>query len=323
MTRACRLQWKSKRVGLLAPRREDAAGAAALLLALLPPREAREAREAQETTTRTDFFEGLPPDELLPKELELREALLGFVQSWEESHGGQPPVLAAAGQDRTIQRCKAALLPPTVALQAWIEHRIGGEVQTRPHANGQLMICLRRRGRRGAGGGVGGGADEAPSRENEGERVPAAERREAFFAELPTDSFTPEEEALRQALLAFLGRWEDADPPTLSNAGGDRAVHDARTAFLPKGCGASLKEWIDRRIGGEIETSVPEGSGMQVVFGLRGQLDRVAAARVARKRRADGERVHPGGGAGGKGGKASGGIIGMDPAMGPPWKKGR
>jgi len=99
------------------------------------------------------------------------------------------------------------------------------------------------------------------------------DKKEQFFASLPEDSFTPEEEDLRDTLLAFLGMWTSNDPPSLSDAGGDPEIRRARPAVLPKGCQVSLKDWIERRIGGEIELAMDHRSSGQWLFGLRGSLD--------------------------------------------------
>merc|ERR1740138_1036345 len=95
--------------------------------------------------------------------------------------------------------------------------------------------------------------------------------REDFFDSLPTDSFTEDEEALRDALLTFLETWQEGEPPTLSNAGSDAAVRSNRVKVLPKGTPVSLKDWIDRRMGGEIEMQPDPGGQMR--FGIRGELN--------------------------------------------------
>jgi len=303
----------------------------------LEAREAREPREPREApataeAVRAEFFEGLPADELLPTELELRQALLDFLEAWGRTHGA-PPVLADAGKDRSLQQCKAALLPREVALKDWIERRIGGEVQTRLNARGQVQVSLRgpRRGRRPPEEPA-GAQEEEPTEEERPEKEPAraavAERREAFFEGLPTDGFLPAEERLREAILDFIEAWPGPEPPTLSSAGGDPRIRDARAAILPKGSGVSLREWIDRRIGGEVETQ-PDSTSTQVAIGLRGQLDPAAAARAMRKRKLDaGNGTEHAGVAGGKGAKGRGikarhtaAPIGMDPAHGPTAKK--
>merc|ERR1719379_3158649 len=104
------------------------------------------------------------------------------------------------------------------------------------------------------------------------------DKKEQFFASLPDDSFTPEEEDLRDTLLAFLGQWSGPEPPSLSDAGGDQEIRRARPLVLPKGCQVSLKDWIERRIGGEIELAMDNRSG-QWLFGLRGSLEVPPAAR--------------------------------------------
>merc|ERR1712113_387272 len=102
---------------------------------------------------------------------------------------------------------------------------------------------------------------------------------------LPEGDFTPEEDQLRDALLVFIEGWTGVDPPTLSNAGSVPEVQEARAALLPKGCGVSLREWIDHRIGGEVETMPCGTMNAQIAIGLRGQLDKDAVAEYGTKRK--------------------------------------
>merc|ERR1719178_249128 len=112
-----------------------------------------------------------------------------------------------------------------------------------------------------------------------------SDKKEQFFASLPEDSFLPEEEDLRDTLLAFLGKWTGSEPPSLSDAGSDAEIRRTRPGVLPKGCQVSLKDWIERRIGGEIELAVdPRGSG-QWLFGLRGALELPQPHGGAKRRR--------------------------------------
>merc|ERR1719357_2454038 len=110
-------------------------------------------------------------------------------------------------------------------------------------------------------GSVDGASADAPSR---------PEGREAFFAGLPKDDFTPDEERLREALLDFLYKWKErgvgkGEPPSLSHAGGDADVRASRAAVLPPGTPVSLKDWIEHRMGGEIEMTRSE-SNKEVLF---------------------------------------------------------
>jgi len=74
---------------------------------------------------------------------------------------------------------------------------------------------------------------------------------ETFFRNLPADDFTPEEEALRSAIIEYLSvRMEEA-PPTLAAARMVTSIRQAEEALLPRGI--AIEEWIEHRIGGEVE----------------------------------------------------------------------
>lgn len=206
------------------------------------------------------FFANLPTDELLPTEVALRQAMLDWLKRWPATRPANrapnsAPHLADTGHDAEIRRCKADLLPPKVRLVDWIERRIGGEVDLRPLPNGQHEVHLRGEAR-------GNGAQSGTT---------PAEAKEGFFAALPQDEFSSEEEALRAALLGFLDGWSGPNQPTLTDAGSEEQISRCRKALLPKGTPVSLKEWIDRRIGGEIETRA--SSKGQHIIGRRGTLD--------------------------------------------------
>lgn len=212
------------------------------------------------------FFNSLPADELLPLELALREALIKWVTNWPENRPatrapGSPPRLSDSGMDQDIKRRKSDFLPPKVKLIEWIETRIGGEIELRQVGkDGQHEVFLR-------------GA--APPQEK---RTAAAtqEEKEAFFAALPEDEFSAEEESLRAVFLDFLERWTGEGPPSIQDAASEEEFIKARRALLPKTCPVSLKEWIDKRIGGELETMTTQGG--QWIFGIRGTLPEDAAA---------------------------------------------
>lgn len=256
---------------------------------------------------RLDFFDNFPENELLPQELTLRQALMDFMQGWSVRPGALAATLSDAGQDKAVQQCRMALLPKEVALKEWIERRIGGEILTRRDPNGQVQISVRgvRRGaahpgtgRRAALPAVQGiGAEVAEGAETDKDRAEAAkrlalEKREAaerFFDSLPADGFTAEEETLRLAILNFLEQWKGPGCATLSSAGGDVQVRSARAVFLPRGGGISLREWIDRRIGGEVETHVIDAATNTIAIGLPGLLDVAALTQVqtSKKRKTD------------------------------------
>jgi len=124
------------------------------------------------------------------------------------------------------------------------------------------------------GGGSQRGADE-PAHDSE---------KDQFFQRFPEDGFEPDEERLREALLAFLGHWVQSKPPTLSNLGSDSEVRKHRALVLPKDAPVSLQEWIDRRMGGEIDMEMDPTSGQWIV-GLMGKLDKSS---ISRARKGDG-----------------------------------
>jgi len=98
--------------------------------------------------------------------------------------------------------------------------------------------------------------------------APTAEDVDAWFAALPEDGFTPDEEQLREALLAMLKSWRGPGAPTVAEGEKNARVRKHKLKVLPDGCPASLADWIDRRIGGEVEMDEA-----QKHFGLRGELE--------------------------------------------------
>merc|ERR1712039_242752 len=171
--------------------------------------------------------------------------------------GGAPLSLVDASKNPEVKRCRNAFLPETCTLRSWVDRRIGGEVEVSKDDKGRFTLQLRSEG-----------GDTA---ENGG--APTAEDVDAWFATLPDDGFTPDEEGLREALLAMLQNSRGQGAPTLTEAESNSRVRKHRAGALPDGCPASLGDWIDRRIGGEIEMlEAPNGSG-QVHFGLRGELE--------------------------------------------------
>jgi len=232
-------------------------------------------------------------------------------------------------KDRAVQQARSVLLPPEVPLRTWLEARVGGEVEVIKEPKG---IVLRLRsgdasmagagdnitGSAGAGtgAGAGAGAGDAAAGNSNGSPELAKDR---FFATLPEDSFLNEEEGLREALLNFLGNWKQREPPRLSQAVIDHEVSRMKLLVIPKGIPVSLKDWIDRRMGAELEMLQDERG--QLVFGERDKLQAQMSA-VARKRPREEETPAPtrggGGGAGeARGGMGKGGGGGGGPSKGP------
>ncbi|CAK0789187.1 unnamed protein product [Prorocentrum cordatum] len=79
---------------------------------------------------------------------------------------------------------------------------------------------------------------------------------EAFFSRLPHDSFTQTEEALRSALKALLA---ERGPLPVSQAAAEPAVASAAKATLIRA--VTLADWVERRIGGEVQAVLDEKGG--------------------------------------------------------------
>lgn len=197
-----------------------------------------------------DFFGRLPAEEHSDAEAQLRLAILDYMQVQGRDADVQ---MAEITKDRRVSQCRLALLPNEVQIRTWIDRRIGGEVETWKDEKGRVLLRMR----------PGGQVDGEPGPDKE-------VQKEQFFASLPQDGFTPDEERLREALLEFLGMWQGKEPPTLSQAGGEARIKKCRAKVLPKSVPVTLRDWIDRRIGGEVE--MVEGPSGQWHFGLRGRL---------------------------------------------------
>jgi len=252
-------EWIEKRVGgeVVVTKDSRGTGFTVSLRNAQPPRgrvehgkgNGRKTSPAEDAAAAEAFLAALPDDKLEDAEADLRAVVLEFLGA----RGSGVASLQEASKDVQIESCQSAFLPREVSLRAWITRRIGGEVAIEKDSKGQSVMRL-------------AAEDAAPAQSG-------SDKKEAFFATLPEDSFMQEEEDLRDTLLAFLGKWTGAEPPSLSDAGSDAEIRRARPAVLPKGCQVSLKDWIERRIGGEIELGMhPDGSG-QWLFGLRGALD--------------------------------------------------
>ncbi|CAE7169042.1 unc-104, partial [Symbiodinium pilosum] len=215
-------------------------------------RERAKNRDRKDVTeaSKKAFFDSLPADELLEKELELRQLLLDHLDRFQQDGGpGEGPMLSSIANSKACQKLKGELLKREVSLRDWIDRRVGGEIATKIGSNGQVIIFYR----------------------NDQPEVQGAEisrEAQAFFDGLPPDGFLPAEEALREVILNFLESSGD-DPPTLREAQQVPEIRDARDACLTGPSGVTLKMWIDRRIGGEIATWRAGGRARDVSIGLR------------------------------------------------------
>ncbi|CAE7588062.1 unnamed protein product [Symbiodinium natans] len=225
-------------------------------------REKPKARERKDPPEgKKAFWESLPAEELLPKELELRQLLLDELDRFNRGGGsGEGPMLSSIANNKACQRLKNDLFKKEVSFRDWIDRRIGGEIATKTASNGQVIILLRN-------------GDQADAQEPEiDEPMEGAEissEAQAFFDDLPPDGFLESEEALRETILSFLDSWGQDEPPTLRDAQQIPEIRDARDACLSGSSGVTLKMWIDRRIGGEIATWRKGGRAPDVSIGLR------------------------------------------------------
>lgn len=264
------------------------------------PEVAKEDREAREAQVE-QFFARLPDDSFTAAEDRMRAALMNFLAGVRP---GETAILSKAGTDKAVAAAKAPLLTNgslKIALKEWIERRIGAEIELSEEPNGQMAMHLTPEGRqalpkrpvrdddRGKGRGRDAGRDPPPREARDSAEPPVfkndedkerfeshLEAREAFFNSLPDNELSPAEEDFRAALLDFIGNWSSDCLPTLTEAGSDAKVKEVRQGLLPPGCHVSMKLWIDRRIGGEIETITQEGDptmGKQIFFGLRDAID--------------------------------------------------
>lgn len=218
--------------------------------------------EASRETSKQSFFDKLPADELLEKELELRQILLDSLDIYFQKHpSGEGPALSMiAGQTKAYQEIKSSFLKG-VSLREWVDRRIGGEVATKMGSNGQVVIYPRDR--------EVNNDVEAPDEVMEASEVLDGKAQD-FFDNLPPDGFLSQEEVLREAILNFLEAWDDVTPPTLKVLQRNSEIRDLTKACLSGApSSVSLKMWIDRRIGGEIATWRKDGRAREVSIGLR------------------------------------------------------
>lgn len=197
-----------------------------------PPRSGREAadpakgaEESQEDRREKQdaFFDSLPQDHLTHPELDLRDLLV------EALKGKGLAKLSPIASDREFCRRKALLeWPRGIRLTAWIENRIGAEVEVVHGAFGsEVGVRLLD---------VGGMEEVDP---------------EAFLASLPPDDFTQEENTLRQKLFEAwrdLTSRSDQRDVSLLDLGEHPNVKKAGGFLPPK----MLRSWIEARLGAEM-----------------------------------------------------------------------
>ncbi|CAE8689401.1 unnamed protein product, partial [Polarella glacialis] len=205
-------------------------------------------------------------------ELNLREAVMNFLHRRKSSAAA--PLLSDLSKDPNVSRARETLLPSEVPLRDWLDRRIGGEVELKREKGGNFLVQLRASVTSSVPAApASSGSSKGKGKTGNGHvSVESLQKiREEFFRNLPDDSFTSEEEALRDSLLSFLENWTGESLPMLSRASVDPVVRKCRTAALPQGNAVSLKDWIERRLGGELQ-AVKDEKGL-IVLGIAGDID--------------------------------------------------
>eukprot|EP00747_Dinoflagellata_sp_TGD_P159340 gnl/TRDRNA2_/TRDRNA2_177880_c1_seq58.p1 gnl/TRDRNA2_/TRDRNA2_177880_c1~~gnl/TRDRNA2_/TRDRNA2_177880_c1_seq58.p1 ORF type:complete len:447 (-),score=83.56 gnl/TRDRNA2_/TRDRNA2_177880_c1_seq58:516-1856(-) len=98
------------------------------------------AQHRSNRTREAEAFLGRLPPRLTHQEMALRHAILSFVKDWQ---GSGPPSLTDAGKDSSVKIARDALgLPKSTNMRAWIEARMGQELEIMQDAKGQHIIGL-------------------------------------------------------------------------------------------------------------------------------------------------------------------------------------
>jgi len=213
-----------------------------------------------------NFLDSLPEDALTDQELGLRQAVLDLVAKGLQPIGqlGKNPAVVAARR----------FLPAEIQIKAWLEKRIGGEVEI---VQDRGFSCIQLRGAtppsKGASAGKGSGKKGAKGANGDGGAAVVQE----FWKSLPSDSFTDGEEALRDAILCFMENWTEEELPALSKAMLDNDVRRCKGDVLPKTNAVTLKDWIERRLSGELE--ILRNAQGTLVIGIRAEAPDVKRER--------------------------------------------
>eukprot|EP00930_Biecheleria_cincta_P097612 TRINITY_DN89316_c0_g1_i1.p1 TRINITY_DN89316_c0_g1~~TRINITY_DN89316_c0_g1_i1.p1 ORF type:complete len:385 (-),score=65.69 TRINITY_DN89316_c0_g1_i1:346-1500(-) len=127
------LEWVERRMGAEIEVFKDTSNHGAIVL--------KTARKSQEQKDKefSNFFSSLPQERYTDDELILRDCLLGFLKRWTDYRS---PKLTEAGLDADVADAKKALLPEFVGLAAWIDARMGDEIELMQLESGQFIFGL-------------------------------------------------------------------------------------------------------------------------------------------------------------------------------------
>ena len=199
------------------------------------------------------FFQSLPTDTFLPWEEELIESLDKVLKKCKAGRSRKP--LSSIQDHPKTAPVLANHLPPSVSFTDWIRIRVGQKYEVFDD----------------------GPKSEVGKRELSGQELEEWKSQrnacvEDFFAGLPPDAFTPDEENLRAAILDILLAWRGDMPLTLHEVGQHPTVMQFRHLALPRG--VFLNEWIGVRLGNDIEVELLDDTCCAYAVGLVGQLDK-------------------------------------------------
>lgn len=221
----------------------------------------------------TEFWTGLPANYLTDAEADLREALLDFLHRRMRDDPSMPPAIseiASKKGDARVFRCKVEVLPMSIPFRDWIERRISDEVTAfwdpdrrctavRLAQGEECLSKVQRSKPADIPSDVSKQHNDRRGSKPKIQKVKSAweqQRIDRFIQSLPSNEHTTDELRLREALLDFIGKHEEANPgypPRISDANGkkegDSAVR-ARSQFLPQGVG--LGDWVEARMGIEL-----------------------------------------------------------------------
>jgi len=208
-----------------------------------------------------EFLASLPRQCFTELEVLLYRALFSFLASWRPA---RLATLDEAAGDEQVKRACSAFLPRRVPLQAWVEQRIGGEIEfSRGGSGNDLLIGLRPAGVRTlstwnarqqervvpatiAPALVGSSVESVA--EAYGGQTSCTRQ---FFETLQPSKLAPPEVRLRAALIDYLRGWRPETPPLLDEVQTSSAVVKFYEALIPRG--VAFRQWIEYRIGAEVQ----------------------------------------------------------------------
>merc|ERR1712224_229452 len=145
------------------------------------------------------YYHKLPADGMSSEEETLRARLFEFL-------GGGPRTVEDVQQDRLIAAALHRVVPGEARIDHWVKYRAAKDFR-----------CLQ-------------------SEDDGGEMTLKIkdwqQEVEAFLGTLPDGEFSPEENDMREGLLAFLDEWTGDEPPTLNKACGTPEMKAKRKALL-------------------------------------------------------------------------------------------